>query len=82
MYGIPTYGGPMNLKTLVAVSLIVLGCLSLAYQGFSYTRREKVLQLGSLVATADRRETIPLPPIVGGIAVVAGIALLVTRRRA
>ena len=61
---------------IVAIILIVLGAISLAYGGITYTSREKVLDVGPIEATAEREKTVPLPPILGGIAVVAGIALL------
>ncbi len=57
--------------------MIVLGALALAYQGINYTHREKVLDIGPIHATEDRQEHIPLSPIVGGLALVAGVALLV-----
>ena len=61
---------------IVAIVLIVLGAISLAYGGISYTTREKVLDVGPIEATAERHKTVPLPPVLGGVAVVAGIALL------
>jgi hypothetical protein len=61
---------------IVAIVLIVLGAISLAYGGISYTTREKVVDIGPIEATAERHKTVPLPPVLGGIAVVAGIALL------
>jgi hypothetical protein len=66
------------------IVLIVLGLAALAYQGFTYTSREKVLDIGPLHATAEREKTVPLPPIVGGIALAGGVALLVigARKRA
>ena len=48
--------------------MIVLGALALAYQGINYTHREKVLDVGPIHATADEQKHIPLPPIVGGLA--------------
>jgi uncharacterized membrane protein YidH (DUF202 family) len=68
----------MNTKTIVAVVLIALGIVSLAYQGIRYTTREKAIDLGPLQVTAERTHTIPLPPIVGVVALVGGIVLLVT----
>lgn len=65
---------------LLAIVLIVLGVIGLAAGGISYTSREKVLDVGPVELTADKRETIPLPPIVGGLCLVAGIALLVIKR--
>jgi hypothetical protein len=62
---------------IAAIVLIVLGAISLAYGGISYTTREKVLDIGPIEATAERHKTVPLPPVIGGVAVVAGIALLV-----
>jgi len=61
---------------ILAIVLIVLGAISLAYGGITYTTREKVLDIGPIEATAERHKTLPLPPVLGGIAVVAGIALL------
>lgn len=63
--------------SIAGVILIVLGALALAYQGINYTHREKVLDIGPIHATEDRQEHIPLSPIVGGLALVAGVALLV-----
>jgi hypothetical protein len=57
---------------LVGIVLIVIGVVALAYGGFTYTTREKVLDIGPLEATAERRHTIPLPPVLGAIALVAG----------
>ena len=67
-----------NMKPLVwiGILLIVLGGLALAYQGFTYTHREKVLDVGPIHATADRRDHISVPPILGGLALVGGIVLV------
>ena len=62
---------------IAAIVLIVLGAISLAYGGISYTTREKVLDIGPIEATAERHKTVPLPPVIGGVAVIAGIAMLV-----
>ena len=68
---------------IAGVLLIVVGLIALAYGGFSYTKREKILDLGPLQATTETRKTVPLPPIFGGVAVAAGVALLFvgSRRR-
>ena len=60
-----------------AIVLIVLGVISLAYGGISYTREKKVVDLGPLQATTKTRETIPLPPVLGVAAIAGGIVLLV-----
>ena len=63
------------------IVLIVLGALALAYQGINYTRTEKVFELGPLQATTETQKRIPVPPILGGIALVGGVALLVAGAR-
>jgi uncharacterized membrane protein len=62
---------------LIGVLLIVFGLAALAYQSFTYTSRETVLDIGPVHATADRQKTLPLPPIVGGVAVAGGVVLLI-----
>ena len=66
---------------ILAIALIVLGVVGLAYGGINYTRKEKVLDIGPIEATAERHETIPLPPVLGGVMVAAGVVLLVTSSR-
>ena len=66
---------------LMGIILIVLGILALVYQGIQYTTREKILDIGSIKVSADSKKTIPLPPIVGGVALVAGIVLIVLDRK-
>lgn len=67
----------MKPASLLGILLIVLGGLALAYQGFNYTRQEKVLDVGPIHATAERQERVSIPPILGGLALVAGIVLVV-----
>ena len=67
----------MKTTTILGITLILLGVVAFAYKGISYTTRENVIDLGPLQATVDKKETIPLPPLVGGLAVVSGIALLI-----
>jgi uncharacterized membrane protein YidH (DUF202 family) len=68
---------------IVGIVLIVIGVIALAYGGISYTKREKVLDIGPLEATTETREAIPLPPLLGGLALAGGIVLLIvgSRRR-
>ena len=61
--------------------LIVLGVISLAIGGISYTKREKVLDIGPIEATAERQKTIPLPPLLGGLALAGGIVLVIAGSR-
>jgi uncharacterized membrane protein YidH (DUF202 family) len=71
----------MRASLVAGIVLIVLGALILAYGGFSYTQREKVIDIGPIEATAETEEHVPLPPILGGAAIVGGIVLLVAGNR-
>jgi hypothetical protein len=66
---------------LIAIVLIVLGVIGLVAGGISWTQREKVVDLGPVEVTRENRESIPLPPIVGGLLLVAGVVLLVANKR-
>jgi len=67
----------MKPVAIAGVVLIVLGLAALIYGGITYTSRETVIALGPLQATAETEKTLPLPPVAGVIAVIAGVALLV-----
>ena len=71
----------MNALTIIGIVLLVLGVVALAYQGISYTTTEKVVDLGPLKVEAKKEKTIPLPPVLGGVAVAAGVVLLVAGAR-
>jgi len=66
----------MKSITMLGIVLAVLGVLALVYQGFSYTRHKDVLDVGPIHATADTQEHVPLPPIVGGLALVSAAILI------
>lgn len=66
---------------LLGIILIVLGVLALAYQGIRYTTEEKLIDIGSVKVTTTEKKNIPLPPIMGGVAIVAGIVLILAERR-
>jgi hypothetical protein len=66
---------------LIGMALIALGLIALVYQGITYTTREKVVDLGPLKITAQKEKTIPLPPILGGLALAGGIVLVVVAAR-
>ena len=67
----------INPIMLVGVALIVLGIVAFAYQGITYTSREKIIDIGPLQATAETQKTIPLSPLLGGLALAGGIVLVV-----
>ena len=67
----------MRPKIVIAIILIALGIAAFAYHGITYTTIEKVVDLGPIQVTSEKTKTIPLPPIMGAIALVGGIVLLV-----
>jgi uncharacterized membrane protein len=67
----------MKSATILGIALIILGVVAFAYQGITYTTREKVIDVGPLHVTSEKQETIPLTPIVGGLALIGGIVLLI-----
>jgi hypothetical protein len=62
---------------LIGIALIILGVVAFAYQGITYTSREKIIDIGPIHATADTKKTIPLSPILGGLALAGGIVLVI-----
>lgn len=71
----------MKPTLILAVLLIVLGIGAFAYQGISYTTREKVVDLGPIQVTTEKTKRLPLPPVVGVLALAGGIVLLVVGSR-
>lgn len=71
----------MKVATLVGLVLLVLGAVGFALGGFSFTKREKVLDVGPIHATADREHHVPISPILSGIAVIGGVALIAVGAR-
>jgi hypothetical protein len=71
----------MKPQIIIATLLIILGVIAFAYQGFTYTTKEKAVDLGPIQVTTEKKHTVPLPPVVGGIALVGGILLLMSSRK-
>jgi hypothetical protein len=71
----------MNVRQIVAILLIVVGLVSLVWGGISWTREETVLDLGPIQATTRERETVPMPPILGGLLLAGGVALLLIKSK-
>jgi len=71
----------MKVATIVGLALIILGVVTFAYQGITYTTPEKIIDLGPVQATVETTKTIPLTPLFGGLALVGGIVLLVAGAR-
>jgi uncharacterized membrane protein HdeD (DUF308 family) len=66
---------------VLGVILIIIGVVALAYQGISYTKKDKVVDLGPLKVETEKKETIPLPPVLGVVAIVGGIVLIAVSAR-
>ncbi len=71
----------MTFRRILAIVLIVFGLFALTVGGINYTTHRKVIDVGPIQATAEERNRIPLPPVVGIVAVGAGVILLLVRRR-
>ena len=71
----------MKSATLIGLLLIVLGIGALAYQGFSYKSTEKILDIGPIEATSETTKTIPIPPILGVVALIGGVAIVIATAR-
>ncbi|MGB7433926.1 MAG: hypothetical protein WBR26_22355 [Candidatus Acidiferrum sp.] len=70
----------MSGKSMLGIALIILGVIALAYQGFSYTVPKKAVDVGPIHVTKDEKHTVPLPPILGALALIGGVAILVMGR--
>jgi uncharacterized membrane protein YidH (DUF202 family) len=71
----------MKPGTIIGIILIVIGVAGFALGGFSFTRKEKVLDVGPIEATAEEKETVPISPLVAGIALVSGVVLVAAAAR-
>lgn len=71
----------MSARRVVGLVLIVIGLIALLWGGISWTQRKTVVDAGPLQVQTDERKTLPLPPVLGGIAVVAGALLLLVPAR-
>jgi drug/metabolite transporter (DMT)-like permease len=71
----------MRAATIVGILLVVVGVVALIYQGITYTSEQTVFELGPLDVQAEERRRIPLPPILGALALIGGIVLIVVGSR-
>lgn len=71
----------MKTLTIIGLVLILLGGLALAYQGITYTTEEQIVDVGPLQATKETEKTIPIPPILGGVTLAAGVLVLIVGRK-
>ena len=66
---------------IVGIILIAIGIIALAYGGFSFTTSEKVAEVGPLKLEKDKTRSVPMPPVLGGLALIGGIVLVVVGAR-
>jgi len=71
----------MNSKTVLGIVLIALGVIAFAYQGISYTTRDRDFELGPVRVTTERTHRVPLPPVLGAVALVGGVVLLLVDKK-
>ncbi len=70
----------MSGRMMLGVALIAIGVIALVYQGFTYTTQKKVLDIGPIQATKEEHHSVPVPPILGVIALISGVAVIATGR--
>ena len=70
------------MNRILGIVLVAIGLFALAWGGFAYTTREKVIDLGPIQATREKTHNVPLSPILGAVAIVGGVVLLIARRKA
>ncbi len=70
-----------GITNIVGILLIIIGILGLAYQGFTYTTREKVADIGPIQVSADKENVIHFPPLLGGLSLAAGLVLVIVARK-
>jgi hypothetical protein len=71
----------MSGKTVLGIALVIIGIVALAYQGVTYTTQKKVVDIGPIRATKEEHHTIPLPPVLGALALIGGVAVIASDRR-
>lgn len=71
----------MKPGVIAGILLIIIGIVGLVFQGVGFNKRKEVLAVGPVHATKDTHETIPIPPVVGAIALIGGIVLVASSSR-
>jgi hypothetical protein len=70
-----------SMLSLIGVIFMAGGILALAYQGFHYTKQEEIAKIGDIKVTGETRHSVYFPPLLGGLAIAAGLVLLVVGNR-
>ncbi|TAK75048.1 MAG: DUF3185 domain-containing protein [Gammaproteobacteria bacterium] len=69
-----------NLLSIIGIVLIILGIIGVSYKYFTYTTNEKIAEIGNVQITAEKEKTVVISPMLGGLAIVAGFALIIIAR--
>ena len=69
------------MNRLIGIILIILGVIMLIWTGFTYTKKEKIINTGPIQVSADRQKMVSWPPYVGGILLIGGIIITVTAKK-
>jgi hypothetical protein len=64
---------------VLGILLVILGLAGVAYGGLSWTRQDTVVDAGPIELTAEKRESLPIPPLAGAVLLVVGAALLLKK---
>jgi drug/metabolite transporter (DMT)-like permease len=71
----------MRPGTVIGALLILAGVIALSVGGFSFTTRDKVAEVGPVQVTTERERSVPLSPVLSGLAIAAGVVLIVASSR-
>lgn len=64
----------------IGILLIVIGAAMLIWTGFTYTKKEKIIDAGPIQVSADREKTVNWPPYLGGLLIIGGIVVVATSK--
>jgi uncharacterized membrane protein YidH (DUF202 family) len=67
----------VTVRNLIGIALVVIGLVSLLFGGFRWTQQKTVIDVGPVKATTEEHKSLPIPPVVGALALVGGIVVLV-----
>ncbi len=67
----------MKASTIIGVLLIMLGIVGFAMGGFSFTEKKKDVDMGPVQISHKQDKTVPIPPVLSGLAFVAGVGLVI-----
>lgn len=70
-----------SVLSILGILLLIGGIAALCYQGFTYTKQEKIAQIGEVTVTAEHPKTVYIPPLLSGICILSGLVLVVVARK-